>query len=45
MTNNDEMALKLKVAAERATPFSLGGEESWFANPWVWCIYFKRVEG
>jgi hypothetical protein len=24
---------------------SVYGEESWLANPWVWVIEFKRVEG
>lgn len=24
---------------------SIYGEESWKANPWVWCISFKRIEG
>lgn len=24
---------------------SIYGEENWLANPWVWVIEFKRVEG
>lgn len=45
------MALKIGCCVEDAKPMfallwqSIYGTESWDANPWVWAISFKRIEG
>ncbi|MBE5213248.1 hypothetical protein IG611_01710 [Pectobacterium sp. A535-S3-A17] len=46
-----DMAVKLGCCIEDAKPMfallwqSIYGAESWSANPWVWAVSFKRIEG
>ena len=46
-----DMALKIGCCVEDSKPMfallwqSIYGDDSWQANPWVWAITFRRIEG